>query len=138
LAAENMLEERLKNLDFNIAELRKMASVYDEALYKSDTQKQWALRYGLFESIQIVIDIACHITSEHNLGNAKTYRECIDALHSSHVVDNELANKLKSMIGFRNILIHEYVRIDQSKLPEFFNHLDDFQAFSKAIEKFIK
>lgn len=133
-----MLEERLKHLDFNIAELRKMASVYDEAHYNSDTQKQWALRYGLFESIQIVIDIACHITSEHNLGNAKTYRECIDALQSSHVVDNELANKLKSMIGFRNILIHEYVRIDQSKLPEFFNHLDDFQAFSKAIEKFIK
>lgn len=133
-----MLEERLKNLDFNIAELRKMADGYDEALYMGDTQKQWALRYGLFESIQIVIDIACHITAEHNIGNAKTYRECIDALQGSGILDNELAVNLKSMIGFRNILIHEYVRIDQSRLPEFFNHLDDFKAFAKAIEKFIK
>lgn len=48
-----MLEERLKTLENNIAELRKMKADVQAEAFKNNTRQQWALRYGLFESIQI-------------------------------------------------------------------------------------
>lgn len=44
---------------------------------KRDKTKEWALRYGLLESIQIVIDLSCHLVVHQNLGNAETYSDCI-------------------------------------------------------------
>ncbi len=40
----------------------------------------WALRYGLVESIQIIIDLACQVVARRNLASPASYRECIEAL----------------------------------------------------------
>ena len=38
------------------------------------------------------------------------------------------------LAGFRNILIHEYARVDIAKVHDILaNHLDDFDAFRKQI-----
>lgn len=39
----------------------------------ADDHVQWALRYGLLEAIQMVIDIACHLVSTRNLGTPSRY-----------------------------------------------------------------
>ncbi len=56
-----ILFERLDQLETNIVELEKFRKKYVLTEIKADFQKQWVLRYGLFESIQIVIDISCHL-----------------------------------------------------------------------------
>jgi uncharacterized protein YutE (UPF0331/DUF86 family) len=128
-----MIEERLKHLEMNIAHLRGMLSLIESDSFEKDIEKQWALRYGLFESIQIVIDISCHLVSKHNLGSRKNYRDCIDALESFNYLSTPLANTIRQMIGLRNILIHEYVKIDILKLRDFLSHLSDFDDFSQAV-----
>ena len=65
--------ERLNQLEINIIELEKFKSSYTVENLKSDLQIQWSLRYGLLESIQIIIDLACHLVAENNLGNPKSY-----------------------------------------------------------------
>lgn len=128
---------RIENLEENIYNLKKLkekVSVDEIAKNKFD---EWALRYGVFESIQIVIDIACHLASKYNLGTSKTYVECIENLRRFHYIDDVLAKDLISAIGLRNMLIHEYIKIDNEKLYNYLDLVDNFEDFIKAVKEFV-
>jgi uncharacterized protein YutE (UPF0331/DUF86 family) len=129
------MNKRLQNLENNIAELRNLKSDYSTTDIKGDKKKEWALRYGLLESIQIVIDLSCHLAVHHNLGNAETYSDCIELLGRFDIIDRELEERLISMAGLRNILVHEYVAVDIDRLISFLDHLDDFKAFVDAVSE---
>jgi len=133
---ESMLE-RLKLLEENIAELLefKKKTTLDDIL--NDKSKEWALRYGLIETIQIVIDIACHLVSKYNLGNPSTYAECIELLEKYAYIDKNLTAKLLGMVGLRNILIHEYLIIDKNKLYDLLKNVDDIRDFTHKIKDVI-
>jgi len=129
--------ERLFQLETNVNELEKFKQKYTVDNVKNDRQVQWTLRYGLFESIQIVIDISCHLTARYNLGNAQTYSDCISLLKKEKYLSVEVSEKLLGMIGLRNILIHEYVAVDIAKLYELLDQLDDFRQFAIEIKDVI-
>jgi len=125
--------EKLKGLSDNLVILESIREELQGGILGKRTE--WEVRYGLFESIQIVIDIACKVTSYYNLAHPKSYGECIEALRSSHYIDGEIAGKTLKMIGLRNLLIHEYAVIDTVKLIDFLDYLDDFREFARQIQK---
>jgi len=127
------MHNRLQQLENNVVELKKIQKKYSLESIKAETALQWALRYGLLESIQIVIDVSCHIVVHNNLGNAKTYAECIELIQKYRYINENLGKKLKAMTGLRNILVHEYVSVDTEKLYEMLNYLNDFSEFSELI-----
>jgi len=129
------LTEKLKHLEENISTLKEIKSNVSLDDIKSNKRYEWEIRYGLFESIQIVIDISCKISSHFNLGNPKTYKECIELLIKYHYLSDEIAKKTISMVGLRNLLVHEYVKIDDEKLYQFLDYLDDFVSFVDEIKK---
>ena len=132
------MNRRLKQLENNISELKDIKQKYSVTDIKRDKQKEWALRYGLLESIQVVIDISCHLVVQQNLGNAETYADCIELLSKFDYINQDLADKLMAMTGLRNILVHEYVSIDIDKLYKMLEQLDDFRQFAEAISKNIQ
>jgi len=124
-----MLKEKIKRLEENLIileEFRKNTPL-DDLL--RDKIKQWALRYGILECIQEIIDISCVLVSINNLGNPKNYRECIEILVKNGYISEELGKRLISMVGLRNLLVHEYIKIDLSRLYEFLNNIDNFREF---------
>ena len=129
--------ERLFQLEMNVVELEKFRQKYQIDDVKKDLQVQWILRYGLFESVQIVIDISCHLAVKYNLGNAQTYSDCIALLKKEKYLSGEISERLLGMVGLRNILIHEYVAVDIGLLLELLNHLDDFRQFASEIKDVI-
>jgi len=129
------LTEKLKHLEENIKLLKEIKSCVSLDDIKKNKRFEWEIRYGLFESIQIVIDISCKISSNFNLGNPKNYKECIELLVKYDYLSLEISKKAISMVGLRNLLVHEYIQIDDVKLYEFLNYLDDFIFFAKEIEK---
>ena len=130
-----MKHEKLAILEENIAELERFRTKYSLDAVLKETTIQWALRYGFLESIQIVIDISCNLVAIHNLGNAQTYAECIDLLEKFKMIDQSLASKIKSMAGLRNLLVHEYVKIDVEKLFQMLDDLEDFGKFAEAVKE---
>lgn len=129
-----IMRRRLKNLENNLSELSRMKSEFTVVQIKRNITKEWALRYGLLESIQIVIDLSCHIATHHNLGNAETYSDCIKLLHEYDILNEELTQRLISMAGLRNILVHEYVEVDIDHLFDLLDHLEDFASFAEAVQ----
>lgn len=129
--------ERLFQLETNVVELEKFKQRYTIDDVKNDLQTQWILRYGLFGSIQIVIDVSCHLTAKYNLGNAQTYSDCITLLVKEKYLSGNISERLLGMVGLRNILIHEYVSIDIEMLFDLLNQLDDFRKFANEIKDII-
>jgi uncharacterized protein YutE (UPF0331/DUF86 family) len=130
-----MLPERLRQLETNIAELSAFRQSHTIGDIRQDTIKQWALRYGLLESIQIVIDIACHMVVHQNLGNTRTYAECFELLQKAGYIEAGTEATFKSMAGLRNLLVHEYIKIDLEQLYGMLDQLDDFKTFAQIIRK---
>jgi uncharacterized protein YutE (UPF0331/DUF86 family) len=127
------LSRRLRQLEENIILLEELRESISQAELLQNRRLEWELRYGLFESIQIVIDIACKITNRYNLGNPKNYRECIELLGRHRYLKRESVHAFISMVGLRNLLIHEYAEIDSAKLYAFLDRLDDFKSFITQI-----
>ena len=125
--------ERLERLEENIASLKVMQRRYSVEDIRNNKFDEWALRYGLLESIQIVIDLACHISGKYNLGSAKTYGECIENLQRHGYLPEAVASKLIAAVGLRNLLVHEYAVIDTEKLYGFLAFHNDFADFIRHI-----
>ncbi|WP_456433323.1 type VII toxin-antitoxin system HepT family RNase toxin [Nitratifractor sp.] len=89
----------------------------------------------MLESIQIVIDIACKIAARYNLGNPQNYKECLQLLHHHDYIDRDLMERTTAMVGLRNLLVHEYTRLDRARLLEALDHLEDFRTFIRAVTK---
>ena len=130
-----MITDKLKRLEENLLTLSTIKDNYTLDDIISDKVDEWGLRYGLFESIQIIIDLSCGIVSEKNLGIPKNYSECISLLINNNYLEDELGKRILSMIGLRNLLVHEYGIIDVNKLYEYLDNLQDIKDFSNIISK---
>lgn len=126
--------QKLKSLEENISILQNIKENTSLEDIITNKRYEWELRYGLFESIQIIIDVSCKISAYYNLGNPKSYRECIELLGRFKYIDESHIKKYIGMIGLRNLLIHEYATIDSQKLYDFLNSIDDFKNFIKEIK----
>jgi uncharacterized protein YutE (UPF0331/DUF86 family) len=134
------MQARLQRLEANVRELQRFRQTYALETINRDLHLQWALRYGLLEAIQIVIDISCHVVSRKNLGTPATYAECIELLHRAGYLDGNLADVLSGVIGLRNILIlvHEYTSIQIERLYGLLDRLDDFRDFAMQIGRHLQ
>jgi len=128
---------RVEQLEENIRLLNRLKKERTLEDIKESKFDEWSLRYGLFESIQIVIDLACHLSSKYNLGTAKTYAKCIENLAKHKYISRDLAKSLTSAIGLRNLLIHEYVQIDINQLYDFLNLTKDFKSFIEEVKDYL-
>lgn len=72
-----MKTDKLNSLEENLKILKSIKDNYSLDDMIADKVDEWGLRYGLFESIQIIIDLACHIAADKNLGTPKNYSDCI-------------------------------------------------------------
>ncbi len=130
-----VLTEKLKHLEENIRILYEIKETVTLEELRVNKRYEWEVRYGLLESIQVVIDIACKISAEYNLGNPKNYRGCIELLEKHNYLSPVLAKKVIGMVGLRNLLVHEYIEIDEEKLYRFLEQLDDFVLFGLAMKE---
>ena len=130
-----MMTDKLKRLEENLRILSNFKKNYTLENVIADKVEEWGLRYGLFESIQIIIDIACSFVAEKNLGIPQNYSECISLLISNKYLDKKLGERIIGTVGLRNLLVHEYGIIDVRKLYEYLDHLQDIRDFANSIGK---
>lgn len=131
------MHDRLKLLEENVSELALFKKKYAIEDLKKTKTTGWALRYGFLESIQIVIDIACHLVSKYNLGNPEMYSECIELLRKFNHIDQNLEEKLIGMVGLRNILAHEYTTVKVERLYNLLDQLDDIREFIRQVRELL-
>jgi len=89
---------------------------------------------NLERAIQACIDIALHILSREALGVPLSMGDAFFSLYKNSFISEELSKNLIKMVGFRNIAVLEYQRLDLDILKSVVkNNLKDFEEFYKII-----
>lgn len=88
--------------------------------------------------IQIIIDICQLIIIDLDLMRPDDNYEAVSILYEKKVFSGSLASKITKMIGLRNILVHEYGKIDRKKIYKVLKeNLNDLKLFQKAVVKYV-
>ncbi|MDD3473057.1 MAG: DUF86 domain-containing protein, partial [Syntrophaceae bacterium] len=99
---------------------------YDE--FVKDPEKFGSAERFLQLSIETVNDLGNHVVSDLKLGEVNWQSDIPSLLHKHGLVDERLAGLWMKMIGFRNILVNEYIDIDRKKVYGVIqSNLDDFR-----------
>jgi uncharacterized protein YutE (UPF0331/DUF86 family) len=87
--------------------------------------------------IQNLLDIGGHLLASEIKNDWEDYGEVILKLGNHGIVPQEFSDQIKGMAGLRNILIHEYLRIDLNKLFDYLKYrLEDFIQFIRYIREY--
>lgn len=104
----------------------------------NDYTKQDSIILNIQRACEAAIDLAMHIVSEKSLGIPQNSRDSFEVLNSNNMIDDKLNGRMKSMVGFRNIAVHDYktlnIKVVQAIIE---NHLKDFSDYIYAINKLL-
>jgi uncharacterized protein YutE (UPF0331/DUF86 family) len=115
--------------------LRRIKDVTDldpDRLDELDIQDIFVL--NLQRAIQSAIDLATHVVASEGLGISDTVRGNFVLLKNAKIITQSISKKMQSMVGFRNIAIHDYQTLDVDILKSILSkHLKDLEQFYTTI-----
>lgn len=132
--------EKIQQLDeylSNLSQLKKEIKSQKEFL------KDFHL-YGLTErylqlSCQVIIDTFNLVIIEEGIEKPEDNRETISLLLNKKIISENLSSRLNGIVGFRNILVHEYGKIDRKRVYQnLMERLEDFKLFKKEMLHWLK
>lgn len=123
---------KLDTLDGYLRELQSIAPA-SIAEYRA-TEKRRACERLLQIAVECVIDVANLFVSGLRLGLPAEENDVFEKLEEHGVISPEMVGVLKQMKGCRNILVHEYARINDEIIFEAVTaKLGDFAAFRREV-----
>mgnify|MGYP001111595210 CR=1 FL=1 len=128
---------KIDQLDGYLQELRQIVPASFEEYKKIETRR--ACERLLQVSIECVIDICSLIVTGLRLGLPAEEDDLFEKLEGAGIISALTRETLQGMKGFRNILVHEYARVDDRIVYEILeSKLEDFEAFKQEILKAIR
>ncbi|CBE67975.1 conserved protein of unknown function [Candidatus Methylomirabilis oxygeniifera] len=89
-------------------------------------------------AIEVCVDIANHIIADRGLRVPATYAETFEVLGEAGLLDTAQREAMIRMCKFRNVIIHDYTRVDPTIVVQILReHLEDFPRFKAAALKWI-
>ena len=129
---------KIANIQKSIDRLKEKGAIEFKAFSK-DRDTQDIVLLNLQTAIQGCIDIASHIISDNNWGIPGSLAGLFDTLCEKKVISEETRKIMRSMTGFRNLIVHEYARLETAKVYEIYTgRLSDFNLFLKQINGYLK
>jgi len=116
------------NIQRCLRRIKETTGLKSESL--NDIDKQDIFVLNLQRAIEAAVDIAAHIAASEGLGLASAIKDNFRFLYEAGIIDENLLKKMQSMVGFRNIAVHDYQSINvdilKSILTENLKDLEDF------------
>jgi uncharacterized protein YutE (UPF0331/DUF86 family) len=104
----------------------------DDGNLSDDITKQDSIILNLQSACEAAIDLAMHLVAVERLGVPQESREAFDLLVAGSGLDRGLGERLAGMVGFRNVAVHDYRRLDLAIVASIIRErLDDLTALSK-------
>lgn len=120
---------RLDALRGYLSKVRAFQSTARDEFVREDAMHDLAERY-VHLMMESVLDLGNHYLADGGLGVAESNREVFDLLEQAGEVPAGLSDALRKWAGFRNILVHDYLRIDHGLAWDAIQRdLGDIEAF---------
>lgn len=130
---KDIINEKINSIQRCLRRIAEVTKGDKDTLDNYDIQDIFIL--NLQRAVQAAIDIAVHIVSYEGWGVARMVRENFHILEEHGIIESTMADKLKRMVGFRNIAIHDYTQLDIEILKNILIHtLTDIEEFWLYVE----
>lgn len=127
------ISARIGRLGPLLEELERIGAAGQDA-YRGDFRSRLAAGHAIQLAVQICIDIGAHLIAELGLEAPSDYRGVFESLRGAGL-DDDLVSRLGDAAGMRNILVHDYLEVDDDEVWAAIGRLDDlrqFAAFAQA------
>jgi uncharacterized protein YutE (UPF0331/DUF86 family) len=102
--------------------------------FLEDIDRQESILFNLQIAVQNCIDIAAHIISEEGFGVPGSTNEMFYLLEENGYLDRNLTEKMVKAVGLRNLIVHEYSKIELEQIFEIAqNDIKDLNEYLVAI-----
>jgi len=98
--------------------------------FLEDIDRQESVLFNLQMAVQNCIDIAAHIIGEEGFGVPGSTSEMFYLLEENRYLDRNITEKMIKAVGLRNLIVHEYSKIDLAKVFEIAqNDIEDLNEY---------
>jgi len=135
---KTLILRKLAKLDEYLGQIREYSAISLE-----EYEENWKVQRIIDRTLQIMIetclDVAGHIISDEGFRIPETYVDMFKILIEHQILDISQSDSLSKMAKFRNIVVHNYEKIDPAIVVGILrNNLKDFETFKKAIIAYLK
>jgi uncharacterized protein YutE (UPF0331/DUF86 family) len=89
---------------------------------------------NLQRAVQAMLDLAAHVVAREGLGVPDELAASFALLKRAGILDDEFADRMRRMTGFRNVAVHEYRKLDPGVVDSIVrDRLGDLRAFARII-----
>lgn len=133
-----LLGRKLSELEIYLSQIKEF-SKFTLTAYKKDWKTQRVVERTLQILIELCIDISNHIISDEGMRVPVGYADTFKVLMENKVIHKELFKTMEKMAKFRNVIVHQYGKIDPVIVVSILKrNLKDFDGYKKAIVRYTR
>jgi uncharacterized protein YutE (UPF0331/DUF86 family) len=123
-----VIRKRLRKLDEYLAILAGLRG-YTFEEFVADPEHYGSTERFLQLAIEALTDLGNHVIADLQLGTVDWYSDIPRLLNEAGYIDLETRENWIRMIGFRNVLVHDYLEVDRKLVYEVMQErLGDFEV----------
>lgn len=135
---KNLILRKISALDEYLKQINEYTDI-SLKVYASDWKSQRIVERTLQMMIETCMDISGHIISDEKFRIPETYADMFRILVENKILDESQLAAFDKMAKFRNIIVHNYEKIDPEIVIGILKkNLNDFQDFKAAIISYLK
>lgn len=132
-----VIRKRLQKLQEYLAILDRIKG-YDKAIFLADPERYGSAERFLQLAIETVLDMGMHVIAEAALGIVEQSRDIPRLFREHGYIDTDQESRWIRMIGFRNILVHDYLELDRNIVYQVLQQeLNDLRQLAKVFARFL-
>ncbi len=137
MVKREVLAARLGQLQ-EYLKILKMLRKYPLTQFVKDPLIRGSAERYLQLAIECCLDMGNHVIADRGLRKPGDYSEILLILGEAKILPLSFAKKLMPMAGFRNRLVHDYLRLDPAEIHRILRtHLGDFSRYARVFERFL-
>lgn len=135
-------KESIENKLFRLKEITKTLEEvkgYSKEKFLKEKVIASSSMFNLLIGITIILDLGQHLLTRYAQRTAKEYKEVINLLGEEEIVPREFAAANMEMAKFRNLMVHDYDKIDEALVYDYILKAPDiFRQFAKYYVDFVE
>jgi len=130
--ADDVVIQKLTSIDRGLATVRRY--VANDLARLDDPMVLDAVVLNLQRACEQAIDAACREVSRRGLGVPTDSADAFTMLERESILSPTVADRMRRMVGFRNVAVHEYRRLNPAVVRTVVGHrLGDFEALCREL-----
>lgn len=91
------------------------------------------VKYTFVTAIEACVDVAHHLCSSQGWGPPAANGDAMRLLGAHGVLERPLADHMRRAVGFRDVLVHDYVDVDDAVVLQRLTDVTDLERFVSSV-----